>query len=328
MTATMFEIMGVWLVAILLGVPLYAALGLAAVAFVWLAGMPADIVPQKLAQSINSFPLLAAPLFILMGNIMNSAGITDRIFTFATACVGWVRGGLCHANILASVIFAGMSGSAVAAAGGVGSLEIRAMKKEGYDAETAAAITAASATIGPIIPPSLPMVIYGVSADVSIGGLFLAGVIPGLLMAGSLAAMVSWVAVRRDLPRHPFPGVGDVWRAYKRAHPWSSGQGPCSASYASARSLAVRAIGPRWSRLSTNGNVPVRDSRPKVGFRLKTPQREAGTLSDPLVSDPSDTGASPAAVAAPQPDEEPPLIRPKSCGFRQTPSCAFSPVKS
>ena len=218
MTATMFEIMGVWLVAILLGVPLYAALGLAAVAFVWLAGMPADIVPQKLAQSINSFPLLAAPLFILMGNIMNSAGITDRIFTFATACVGWVRGGLCHANILASVIFAGMSGSAVADAGGVGSLEIRAMKKEGYDAETAAAITAASATIGPIIPPSLPMVIYGVSADVSIGGLFLAGVIPGLLMAGSLAAMVSWVAVRRDLPRHPFPGVRDVWRAYKRAH--------------------------------------------------------------------------------------------------------------
>jgi len=217
-TATMFEIMGVWLVAILLGVPLYAALGLAAVAFVWLAGMPADIVPQKLAQSINSFPLLAAPLFILMGNIMNSAGITDRIFTFATACVGWVRGGLCHANILASVIFAGMSGSAVADAGGVGSLEIRAMKKEGYDAETAAAITAASATIGPIIPPSLPMVIYGVSADVSIGGLFLAGVIPGLLMAGSLAAMVSWVAVRRDLPRHPFPGVRDVWRAYKRAH--------------------------------------------------------------------------------------------------------------
>jgi tripartite ATP-independent transporter DctM subunit len=199
-------------------VPLYAALGLAAVAFVWLAGMPADIVPQKLAQSINSFPLLAAPLFILMGNIMNSAGITDRIFGFATACVGWVRGGLCHANIFASVIFAGMSGSAVADAGGVGSLEIRAMKQEGYDAETAAAITAASATIGPIIPPSLPMVIYGVSADVSIGGLFLAGVIPGLLMAGALAVMASVVAIRRDLPRHPFPGLRDLWTAYKRAH--------------------------------------------------------------------------------------------------------------
>jgi tripartite ATP-independent transporter DctM subunit len=214
----MFEILAVWLVAILVGVPIYAALGLAAVAFVALAGMPPDIVPQKLAQSINSFPLLAAPLFILMGNIMNSAGITDRIFAFATACIGWVRGGLCHANILASVIFAGMSGSAVADAGGVGSLEIRAMKKEGYAPETAAAITAASATIGPIIPPSLPMVIYGVSADVSIGGLFLAGIIPGLLMAGALAGLASYVAIRHNLPRHRFPGIGDLWTAYKRAH--------------------------------------------------------------------------------------------------------------
>jgi tripartite ATP-independent transporter DctM subunit len=217
-TGTMFEILAVWLVALLVGVPLYVSLGLAAVAFVWFAGMPPDIVPQKLAQSINSFPLLAAPLFILMGNIMNSAGITDRIFSFATACVGWVRGGLCHANILASIIFAGMSGSAVADAGGVGSLEIRAMKKEGYDPETAAAITAASATIGPIIPPSLPMVIYGVSADVSIGGLFLAGIIPGLLMAGALSTLVTVVATRRNLPRHPFPGVRDVWLAYRRAH--------------------------------------------------------------------------------------------------------------
>jgi tripartite ATP-independent transporter DctM subunit len=218
MTASMLEILAFWLVGLLLGVPMAASMGLAAFAFVALNGMPADIVPQKIAQSVNSFPLLAAPLFVLMGNIMNSAGITDRIFTFATACVGWVRGGLCHANILASVIFAGMSGSAVADAGGVGSLEIRAMKKEGYDAETAAAITAASATIGPIIPPSLPMVIYGVSADVSIGGLFLAGVIPGLLMALALSAMVSVVAARRGLPRHPFPGLGELWRAYWRAH--------------------------------------------------------------------------------------------------------------
>jgi tripartite ATP-independent transporter DctM subunit len=129
-----------------------------------------------------------------------------------------VRGGLCHANILASVIFAGMSGSAVADAGGVGALEIRAMKKAGYDPETAAAITAASATIGPIIPPSLPMVIYGVSADVSIGGLFLAGVIPGLLMAGALSAMATVVARRRNFPLGQFPGLRDLWVAYRRAH--------------------------------------------------------------------------------------------------------------
>jgi tripartite ATP-independent transporter DctM subunit len=174
-------------------------------------------VPQKVAQAANSFPILAAPLFVLMGNIMNSGGITERIFGFAAALVGWMRGGLCHANILASIIFAGMSGSAVADAGGVGSLEIKAMRDEGYDAETAAAITAASATIGPIIPPSLPMVIYGVTADVSIGGLFLAGVIPGLLMGVSLMLMVAHVARRRNLPRHPFPTGAILWTAFRRS---------------------------------------------------------------------------------------------------------------
>ena len=218
MTGLMWQILGGWVIAMLMGVPLFASMGLASFAFVMLGGMPPGMVPQKIAQSANSFPLLAAPLFILMGNIMNSSGITERIFTFATACVGWLRGGLCHANILASVIFAGMSGSAVADAGGVGTLEIKAMKDEGYDAETAAAITAASATIGPIIPPSLPMVVYGVTADVSIGGLFLAGVIPGLLMAAALMAMVTEVARRRNLPRTPFPGLRDLGRAYARAH--------------------------------------------------------------------------------------------------------------
>lgn len=217
-TTIMLQILPFWFASLLLGVPLFVGMALAAMAFAWLGGFPMGIVPQKIAQSANSFPLLAAPLFILMGNIMNSAGITDRIFAFATACVGWLRGGLCHANILASVIFAGMSGSAVADAGGVGTLEIKAMRDEGYDAETAAAITAASATIGPIIPPSLPMVIYGVSADVSIGGLFLAGIIPGFLMAGALMAMVTVVARRRNLPRHPFPGTRELWVAYRNAH--------------------------------------------------------------------------------------------------------------
>ena len=218
MTTLMLQILAVWFAALMLGVPLFASMGLAAFTFVALNGMPLDIVPQKFAQSVNSFPLLAAPLFILMGNIMNSAGITDRIFAFATACVGWVRGGLCHANILASIIFAGMSGSAVADAGGVGALEIKAMKEAGYDAETAAAITAASATIGPIIPPSLPMVIYGVSADVSIGALFLAGLVPGLLMAAALSGMVTIMARRLQLAPSPFPGLRDLWQAYKRAH--------------------------------------------------------------------------------------------------------------
>jgi tripartite ATP-independent transporter DctM subunit len=217
MIEPMLWILGAWFVALMAGLPLFASIGIASYAFVLYAGINPTIVPQKIAQAANSFPILAAPLFILMGNIMNGAGITERIFSFATVCVGWLRGGLCHANILASVIFAGMSGSAVADAGGVGTLEIKAMKDEGYDAETAAALTAASATIGPIIPPSLPMVIYGVSADVSIGALFLAGVLPGLLMAGALMAMVAVVATRRNMPRHAFPTARGVWQAFRRA---------------------------------------------------------------------------------------------------------------
>jgi tripartite ATP-independent transporter DctM subunit len=148
---------------------------------------------------------------------MNSSGISYRIFDFAKAIVGWMRGGLCHANIIGSVIFAGMSGSAVADAAGLGTVEIAAMRKEGYDAETAGAITAASATIGPIIPPSLPMIVYGVAAETSIGALFIAGIIPGLLMAAALMVMVRNIAIRRDLPRHPFEGWHEVWRALRRA---------------------------------------------------------------------------------------------------------------
>ena len=210
-------ILGVWFVALFAGPAIYAAMGLAGFAFLFLAGIPGIVIPQKVAMAVNSFPLLAAPLFILMGNLMNSSGITHRIFDFAKAVVGWMRGGLCQANIIGSVIFAGMSGSAVADAAGLGTVEIEAMKKEGYDAETAAAITAASATIGPIIPPSLPMIVYGVAAETSIGGLFLAGVVPGLLMAVALMLMVRHLAIRRNLPRHPFEGVPALWRAFRRA---------------------------------------------------------------------------------------------------------------
>lgn len=213
----MLTILAVWFVVIFLGPPLWLAMGLAGWAFLAIGGIPDLALAQRIAKSADSFPLLAAPLFILMGNIMNSAGITRRIFTFASVCVGWMRGGLCHANIVASVFFAGTSGSAVADAGGLGTLEIRAMTDEGYSPDIAAAVTASSATIGPIIPPSLPMIIYGVSAETSIGGLFLAGVIPGLLMAGALMVMVRAISTRLNLPRHPFPGVGDFWRAFREA---------------------------------------------------------------------------------------------------------------
>lgn len=185
----------------LIGVPVAVALGLASLAFVATNGMPPMIVLANMVNGINSFPLIAVPFFILAGSLMNSAGITTRIFAFARAAVGWMHGGLGHVNVGASVIFAGMSGAAVADAGGLGNIEIKAMRDAGYDPDFAVGITAASSTIGPIIPPSLPLVIYGVIADTSIGQLFTAGIIPGFLMAASLMLMVAWYARRRGYPR-------------------------------------------------------------------------------------------------------------------------------
>ncbi|GMU71226.1 MAG: TRAP transporter large permease [Betaproteobacteria bacterium PRO3] len=217
MIELMLGILAAWFVSLFAGPAIYAAMGLAGFAFLVLAGIPGIVIPQKVAMAANSFPLLAAPLFILMGNLMNSSGISVRIFEFAKCVVGWMRGGLCQANIFGSVIFAGMSGSAVADAAGLGTVEIEMMKKEGYDAETAGAITAASATIGPIIPPSLPMIVYGVTAETSIGALFLAGVVPGLAMALALMAMVRHLAIRKNLPRHPFEGGRVLWLAFRGA---------------------------------------------------------------------------------------------------------------
>lgn len=214
MTTLMFQVGGAWLLAILAGVPLFASMALAAAAFVALGGLSLSVVPQKMVQAMNSFPLVAAPLFILMGNLLGAANITDRIVRFATTIVGAVRGGYAHASVVSSMIFAGMVGSAVADAAGTGAVEIRAMKRTGYRAETAAAINASAATIGPIIPPSLPMVIYGVSGNVSIGRLFLAGVIPGVLMGLSLMGMIAVIARRQGFPRMRFEGFRAIGRAF------------------------------------------------------------------------------------------------------------------
>jgi tripartite ATP-independent transporter DctM subunit len=214
MTGLMVKISGGWLLVILAGMPLFASMGLAALVFLWMGGMPLSVLPQKMAGSMNSFPIVAAPLFILMGNILGAARITDRIVAFASALIGWVRGGYAHASILTSMIFAGMVGSAVADAAGSGAIEIRAMRNAGYKPETAAAITAAAATIGPIIPPSLPMVIYGVTADVSIGKLFMAGLVPGLLMGVALMVMVAFVATREGMGRKKFAGFMAIGRTF------------------------------------------------------------------------------------------------------------------
>lgn len=217
MTESMLIILGAWFVAILVGTPIYLAMGIAGLAFVLVNGIPALAVPQKIVMAANSFPLLAAPFFILMGNVMNHSGITTRLFRFASVLVGWMRGGLAQANVIASVIFAGMSGSAVADAGGLGALEIRAMRDAGYGKDLSVAVTAASATIGPILPPSLPMVIYGVTAETSIGALFVGALVPGLLMAAALMVAVRILAARLDLPRVPFPGLREVAVAFRDA---------------------------------------------------------------------------------------------------------------
>ena len=177
------------------GIPVAIAMAGASLAYVMWTGMVPDyVVIHRMVGGLDSFPLLAVPFFILAGNLMNSAGITNRIYNFALALVGWLKGGLGHVNVVGSVIFAGMSGTAIADAGGLGTIEIKAMKDHGYPTEFALGITAASATLGPIIPPSLPLVIYGVQANVSIGRLFAGGFLPGIVMALFMMLMVAYYA--------------------------------------------------------------------------------------------------------------------------------------
>jgi TRAP-type C4-dicarboxylate transport system permease large subunit len=177
------------------GIPVAIAMAGSSLIFVMATGtVPDFVVIHRMVNGIDSFPLLAVPFFILAGNLMNSAGITNRIYNFALALVGWLRGGLGHVNVLGSVIFAGMSGTAIGDAAGLGTIEIKAMKDHGYSAEFAVGVTAASATLGPIIPPSLPFVIYAMFANVSVGALFLAGILPGAVMALLMMFTVAYFA--------------------------------------------------------------------------------------------------------------------------------------
>jgi tripartite ATP-independent transporter DctM subunit len=207
-----------FVVLLLAGVPVAVALGGSSLLYVALSGdLPMLVVAHRMANGIDSFPLLAIPFFIMAGSLMNTAGITERVYGFALTLVGWLRGGLGHVNVVGSVIFAGMSGTAVADAGGLGNIEIKAMRDHGYDMEFAVGITGASSTVGPIIPPSLPMVIYGVMANASIGQLFAAGLIPGLFMALCMMGMVTWYAHRRNFPRDTSFSVAKIGHSFIRA---------------------------------------------------------------------------------------------------------------
>ena len=181
----------------LLGLPVAVAMAGGSLIYILVSGSVPDIVlAQRMISGIESFPLLAVPFFILAGNLMNIAGITGRIYNFAIALVGWMKGGLGQVNIIGSVIFSGMSGTAIADAAGLGTVEIKAMKEHGYSTEFAVGVTAASATLGPIFPPSLPFVIYGMMANVSIGALFVAGILPGLFLTVLMMLTVAYYARR------------------------------------------------------------------------------------------------------------------------------------
>ena len=188
----MLILLGTFLGLMVLGVPVAISMAVASLAFILASGTVPDVIlAQRMIAGVESFPLLAVPFFILAGNLMNIAGVTGRIYSFAVALVGWMRGGLAQVNIIGSVIFSGMSGTAIADAAGIGTIEIKAMKDHGYSTEVAVGVTAASATLGPIIPPSLPFVIYGMMANTSIGALFLGGVIPGVIMTLFMMATVA-----------------------------------------------------------------------------------------------------------------------------------------
>ena len=184
------------------GIPIVFAIGLASLAGVMtLSNVPLIVIPNRMFNGMDSFPLMAIPFFLLAGELMNVAGITVRIVHFANALVGHIRGGLAHANIVASMFFAGITGSALADAAAIGSILIPAMKKEGYDEDFSAAVTASAALMGPIIPPSITMVIFGVTAGVSIGALFMAGFVPGVVIALGLMAVAYVIARRRNYPK-------------------------------------------------------------------------------------------------------------------------------
>jgi len=193
-------IVGLFLVLLTMGVPIAISMGLPAALYLLVQNIPISVMIQRMVSSLNSFPLLAVPLFILAAGLMNNSGITSRLFEFAKLLVGRMKGGLAQVNIVASLIFAGISGAALADVGGLGNIEIDAMTKQKYPKDVSAAITAASAVIGPIFPPSIPLIIYGAAAETSSMRLLMAGVFPALVIAALLMIQVGIFAHKRHYP--------------------------------------------------------------------------------------------------------------------------------
>jgi tripartite ATP-independent transporter DctM subunit len=218
---TLVFFIGLLIMLFVLGIPVCVSIGLTCLAVLWyengLAGIPLSLISLKMMHGINNFPLLAVPFFILAANVMNKGSVTPRIFNFANSLVGHLRGGLGHVNVLASMIFAGMSGTAVADAAGLGALEIRAMRDQGYPLKYSTGITGSSSVIGPIIPPSVAMVIYGWLSDVSVGALFIGGLIPGIMLGLALMIMTVIQSYFISMPMQKRPPLIETLKLSKRA---------------------------------------------------------------------------------------------------------------
>lgn len=204
------------LVMFMLKIPVYISMALTGCALMFVtSGMKWSILSQYLYTGVNSFTLLSIPLFLLAAKLMNTGSITKKLFAFCMKVVGWLPGGLGHVNVLCSVVFAGMSGTAVSDAGGLGSIEIKAMNENGFDNDFSCCVTAASSTLGPIIPPSIPLVVYATVSGASVGVLFMAGIIPGVVMALLMMAVVTIYAIIRHYPRTKFPSGSEFLHALK-----------------------------------------------------------------------------------------------------------------
>jgi len=210
----------VFLASLALGFPVAICLGMTSIVALIAADVPLSLMAQRMFTGIDSFPLMAVPFFVLAGELMNRGGTTWRLINFANVLVGRIRGGLAHSNIVASMFFGGISGSAVADASAMGTVLVPGMVQAGYDKGFSAAVTAASSTVGPIIPPSIFMVIMGVTTGLSIGGLFAAGIIPGLLLGFSMMGLSYYMAIKRNYPRveEPFT-LHNLYVNFKAAGP-------------------------------------------------------------------------------------------------------------
>ncbi len=207
----------VFFLALLIGIPVAVTLGVASLCYLLVMDIPIVVMPQKMYAGLDVFVLLSIPGFILAGNLMNQGGITERIIRFANALVGWIRGGLALTNVGASMLFGGITGTAVADAASIGGVMIPGMKKSGYPADFSAAVTAASSTVGPIIPPSVPMIIVGALSGISVGKMFLAGAVPGVLMGFAMMITTYIIARRRGFPKQPWLGASEIAKSFSGA---------------------------------------------------------------------------------------------------------------